>query len=281
LFSAYGFTFVGCTLEADPGVGNITLAGANGTTGGLDAWVNCLIATNAYVSPSVALSNTYVFWQNNNKAITGTSSISFTNVQTIGLTNNDPRLLAATNPVVWFSGWSPTLPNGFNPPTLTPVPNQTINVGVTLNVTNVATDPDVPPQTLTFSLLTGPTNAVVDPGTGVFTWRPLVSQASTINPIAVVVTDNSPINLSATNNFTVTVNALNQANVTSISSSGGQFTLTVTADVGPDYAIQTSTNLVDWQTLFITNSPPSPFSYTDTNPVPVLFYRIKAGPPLP
>ena len=96
-----------------------------------------------------------------------------------------------------------------------------------------------------------------------------------------VVTDNSPLNLSATNNFTVTVNALNQPNVTSVSSSGGQFTLTVTADVGPDYAIQTSTNLIDWQTLFITNSPPSPFSYTDTSSGPVQFYRIKAGPPLP
>ena len=280
-FSAYGFTFVGCTLEADAGVGNITLAGSNGTAGGLDAWVKCLIATNAYVSPSVALSNTYVFWQNNNKDITGTYPISFTNVQTIGITNNDPRLLAATNPVVWFSGWSPSLPAGFNPPTLTPIANQTINVGVSLSLTNVASDPDSPPQTLTFSLLTGPTNASVDSATGVFTWRPLVSQANTVNPIAVVVTDNGPTALSATNNFTVTVNVLNRPSVSSVSSSGGQFTMTFSADVGPDYAIQTSTNLTDWQTLFITNSPPSPFSYTDNSPDPIRFYRLKAGPPLP
>ena len=281
-FSAYGFSFVGCTLEADTGVGNITLAGANGTAGGLDAWVNCKIATNAYVSPSVTLSNTYVFWQNNNKDITGTFGIFYTNVQTIGITNNDPRLLAATNPVTWFSGWSPTLPAGFNPPTLTPIANQTINVGVSLSLTNVATDPDVPPQTLTFSLLTGPTNAAVDPSTGVFTWRPLVSQANTVNPIAVVVIDNGSPVLSATNNFTVTVNVLNQPSVTSVSSSGGQFTMTFSADVGPDYAVQTSTNLTSpWQTLYITNSPPSPFSYTDNSTNPIQFYRLKAGPPLP
>ena len=39
---------------------------------------------------------------------------------------------------------------------MTPVANQTVNVGVTVNIANVATDPDVPPQTLTFSLLAGP-----------------------------------------------------------------------------------------------------------------------------
>ena len=280
-YSAYGFSFVNCTLEADTGVVNITLAGSNGTAGGLDAWVNCLIATNAYTSPSVTLSNTYVFWQNNNKELTGTYVISYTNIQPIGITNNDPRLLAATNPVTWFSGWSPSLPAGFNPPTLAPIPNQTVNVGVSLSLTNVATDPDSPPQTLSFSLLTGPTNAAVDSATGVFTWRPLVSQANTVNPIAVVVTDNSPQNLSATNNFTITVNVLNQPSVTSVSSAAGQITMTFSADVGPDYAIQTSTNLTDWQTLFITNSPPSPFSYTDSSVEPMRFYRLKAGPPLP
>jgi autotransporter-associated beta strand protein len=106
-YSAYGFTFVNCTIEADAGVGSITLAGSNGTAGGLDSWVNCLIDTNAYVTPTVALSNSYVFWQYNNKDITGVKPISFANVQTIGVTNADTRLLAATNIPVWFSGWSP------------------------------------------------------------------------------------------------------------------------------------------------------------------------------
>jgi autotransporter-associated beta strand protein len=108
-FSAYGFSFVGCTFEADSGVTGITMAGSNGTAGGLDSWVNCIIDTNAYVSPSVTLSNTYVFWQNNNKDITGSVSITYTNIQIIGITNSDPRLLSATNPVVWFSGWLPQL----------------------------------------------------------------------------------------------------------------------------------------------------------------------------
>jgi len=33
----------------------------------------------------------------------------------------------------------------------------------------------------------------------------------------------------------------------------------------PDDAVQASKNLLDWNTLFITNSPMMPFSWTDTN----------------
>jgi autotransporter-associated beta strand protein len=106
-YSSNGFSFVSCTLEADPGVTNITLAGSNGTAGGLDSWANCIIDTNAYVGPSTALSNTYVFWQNNNKDISVTYPVALTNIQFIGVTNNDPRLLAATNVPVWFYGWTP------------------------------------------------------------------------------------------------------------------------------------------------------------------------------
>jgi hypothetical protein len=52
--------------------------------------------------------------------------------------------------------------------------------------------------------------------------------------------------------------------------------------VGPDYAVQVSSNLLDWTTAFITNSPAVPFSWTDTNTAtqPVQFYRIEIGPPL-
>ena len=111
-YSAYGFTFVNCTLEADAGVSNISLAGSNGTAGGLDSWANCLIDTNAYGNPQSGLSASYVFWQYNNLDITGTKPVTFSQVQTLGLTNADSRLLAATNIPVWFSGWTPqSVPN--------------------------------------------------------------------------------------------------------------------------------------------------------------------------
>ena len=118
-FSAYGFSFVGCTLEADSGVTTVTLAGSNGTPGGLDSWANCLINTNFYVNPLSSLPpSSYVLWQYNNTFTDGVTSVTFTNLQTIGVTNNDPRLLAATNAPTWFSGWVPQmLPNIISQPT--------------------------------------------------------------------------------------------------------------------------------------------------------------------
>jgi hypothetical protein len=81
------------------------------------------------------MSNSYVFWQNNNLDISGTYAISFTNVQTIGVTNNDPRLLAATNIVTWFYGWTPLMaPNITNQPAgqaVTAGQSATFSVGAT------------------------------------------------------------------------------------------------------------------------------------------------------
>jgi hypothetical protein len=80
----------------------------------------------------------------------------------------------------------------------------------------------------------------------------------------------------------LTVNIPTQPSVTA-AISGGQLALTVAGDVGPDYAVQASTNLVDWQTIFTTNSPATPFNFADpdTSLYSVRFYRIAIGPPLP
>ena len=169
-----------------------------------------------------------------------------------------------------------------SPPTLAPISDTNINAGVTLVVSCVATDTDTPPQTLTFSLPSAPVNATIDTNSGVFTWRPLVTQANTTNLVTIEVSDSGTPGQSATQSFTVTVNPLTQPSVIS-STVGGQLHLTVTGEVGPDYAVQSSTNLAGWQTIFTTNSPPAPFDWTDpdTSTFPVRFYRIVAGPPLP
>jgi hypothetical protein len=171
---------------------------------------------------------------------------------------------------------------GNTAPTLAPVSDQTVNVGVTVNVTNVVTDPDAPAQSLSFTLLAGPGS--VGTGTGVFTWRPDVTFSGTTNGVQVVVTDNGTPNLSATNSFNVIVNPLTAPSVSSYSIAGGQFALSVSGIAGPDYSLQVSSNLFDWDTLLITNSPPPVFTLVDTNnisTIPMRFYRIKTGPPLP
>ncbi|MGH7991907.1 MAG: immunoglobulin domain-containing protein [Limisphaerales bacterium] len=169
-----------------------------------------------------------------------------------------------------------------SPPTLSPIADTNINAGVTLVIDSVATDTNVPPPVLSFSLLTAPANATIDTNSGVFTWRPWVTQANTANPVTVKVSDNGTPSLSATQSFTVTVNPLTQPSVTS-TTVGGQLHLTVAGEVGPDYAVQASTNLAGWQTIFTTNSPPTPFDWTDpnTSTFPVRFYRVVVGPPLP
>ena len=136
---------------------------------------------------------------------------------------------------------------------------------------------------MTYSLPTGPTNATLGASSGIFTWRPLVTQARSTNPVMVVVRDNGSPSLSATQSFNVTVNPLTAPTVAVPIFTGGQVGFSISGQVGPDYAVQASSNLLDWSTLFITNSPAMPFSWADTNAgaSPLLFYRIKSGPPLP
>ena len=176
-----------------------------------------------------------------------------------------------------------SIPPANTAPVLAPIGNQTVNVGQTVAFTASATDTDQPPQTLTFSLLSGISSATLNTNTGAFSWRPAVTNANTTNAFTIKVADNGSPIMSATQSFAVMVNPLTQPTAASIVLNGGQMGFQVSGQTGPDYAIQVSSNLLGWSTLSITNSPAMPFSWTDTNAatLPVKFYRIKVGPPLP
>jgi beta-galactosidase len=173
-------------------------------------------------------------------------------------------------------------------PTLAPIANQTVNVGQTVAITAQANDTDSPPQKLVFYLLGAPANATfsqINNTNAAFGWRPGVASANSLNPVTLKVTDNGLPSLSATQIFTITVNPLTLPQMPSVSWSNGRLTMLVTNSIiGPDYAVQGSSNLTGWSTLFITNSPPTnSFRWTDANALifPAQFYRIKIGPPLP
>jgi hypothetical protein len=88
--------------------------------------------------------------------------------------------------------------------------------------------------------------------------------------------------LSATQSFSVIVNPLTPPQFSSASWSNGHIALQVSGQSGPDYEVETSTNLTQWSSAFDTNSPTLPFVWTDTNyAAPQRFYRIILGPPLP
>jgi hypothetical protein len=165
-------------------------------------------------------------------------------------------------------------------PTLSAVPSRTNNAGILLTITNTASDPDQPWQTLTFSLLNAPAGAIIDTNSGVITWRPAAAQANTVNLFQVKVADNGTPSLSATQSFAVTVPPLATPVLSAAALANGLFTVQINGDYGPDYSIQTSTNLSDWATIFTTNQPALPFNWTDVNSFqqPVQFYRLILGP---
>ena len=172
---------------------------------------------------------------------------------------------------------------GNTAPTLLAISNRTIGAGVTLNITNSATDADVPAQTLTFTLPRAPTNAgltLLNASSAVFSWRPSISQAATTNAIKLKVTDNGTPNLSATQSFYVFVTPVSKPSLAQEQFTNVGFRFNVNGDAGPDYIVQASTNLADWSSLFTTNSPSLPFSWMDaviTN-YPKRFYRVLLGP---
>ena len=101
-----------------------------------------------------------------------TATLSLAPQTPVTVTNASFTYFVPAMSVVTFVG------RGNAPPVIGAVPNQTINAGVTLLVTNTATDSDLPAQTLTF------TAASAFPGrgdaywgaSGVFSWRPHVSR---------------------------------------------------------------------------------------------------------
>jgi hypothetical protein len=78
------------------------------------------------------------------------------------------------------------------------------------------------------------------------------------------------------------VNPLSAPGLSDVFLANGHIGFNISGQSGPDYAVETSTNLMQWSTAFITNSPALPFLWTDTNSIePQQFYRLKLGPPLP
>jgi glucuronoarabinoxylan endo-1,4-beta-xylanase len=184
--------------------------------------------------------------------------------------------------VVTFIGQASLVPTN-RAPVWVPVADRTVNAGVTVLVTNMASDPDEPPQALAFSLLTAPPGASLTPlnqTNTLFAWRPPVSSASTTNPVAIVVADNGQPSLSATNRFTVIVNSLSAPSLSAIALNAQGVSVLADGPAGPDYTLLTSTNLLDWQTVQILLSPTLPAILQDTNHSgdSRRFYRVQLGP---
>lgn len=79
-----------------------------------------------------------------------------------------------------------------------------------------------------------PAGATVS-SSGLFKWRPFISQADTTNAIQIQVTARGSPPLSATNRFNVVVNALTNPVIGPVNLSPGQISMIVNGPQGPDY----------------------------------------------
>lgn len=165
-------------------------------------------------------------------------------------------------------------------PTLAAISNRTILAGNILRITNSATDPDLPPQSLNYSLVAAPVGVSLNATSGVLVWRPAISQGGTSNLLSLRVTDNGTPNLSATQSLWVTVTRPSQPGLNLQTPGPGPFKLFISGDVGPDYTVLGSTNLINWTTVWSTNSPLTPFLFTEPNETNYdqRFYRVILGP---
>jgi hypothetical protein len=166
------------------------------------------------------------------------------------------------------------------PPTLAALSNCLLIAGQTLRVTNVASDANVPPQLLAFQLLQSPPGADLNATNGRLTWRPTIAQSPSAYAFRIAVSDDGSPSLSATQSFTATVNAPILSRLGANLMTTGQFSFQIQGDLGPDYTILASSNLIQWAPLLTTNPAVMPWRFYDTNESGrgLRFYRTQLGP---
>lgn len=155
--------------------------------------------------------------------------------------------------------------------------------GQTLVYSNTAVDPFDSSETVTWSVAGNPAGVAIDPATGVLTWRPTIAQSDATYSFSIMATGSGPASLSATQYVLVTVSPPATPAITSAALVNGRFSFSINGDAGPDYYIDSTTNLESqsWSPLFTNPGPVSlPFVWTDTVPQNTLerFFRIRLGP---
>ena len=166
-----------------------------------------------------------------------------------------------------------------SPPVLAPIGNQAVHPGMTVVITNSATDPDSA-QSLSYSLDPGaPPAASIGSANGIFSWAPDSTYANTTNGITVRVMDNGAPPLSDAQTFDVAVVPLVFEPVIL---SNNVLTLSWSSISGLTYRVQYTTNLSgsNWTTLppDVTATGDTASTTDTTQPDMQRFYRVFVVP---
>jgi Stage II sporulation protein/Putative Ig domain len=160
-------------------------------------------------------------------------------------------------------------------PVLANVTNRSIHAGMTLTVTNSATDADLPANLLSFSLDAGaPAGAAINSTNGILRWTSSDADAGNNVSIAIRVTDNGVPPLGDVKTFNV--NVIPRPSV-SPTLAGGNLNLSWPAIPGTFYLVQYKTNLSDASWINLVPSvvaSSSTASKTDLLNSTQRFYRI-------
>jgi O-glycosyl hydrolase len=185
-----------------------------------------------------------------------------------------------TNAPGYFSGgewqWSEPDPSTF-------ATNFNVLAGNVLTVTNFASDPDLPAQTLNWSLLSAPAGANINATNGILSWRPAIAQSPSTNFVTVQVSDNGTPVMSASQTLNVVIQEPPSPQFGTTVVSNEVLFLPVSGDSGPDYVLETTTNLADntsWTPLATNLSASPPFLWSDpiTSAYREKFYRVRLAP---
>jgi subtilisin-like proprotein convertase family protein len=160
-------------------------------------------------------------------------------------------------------------------PVLTVASNQTIHAGMTLVLTNSATDSDLPTNLLSFSFVGTPVaGASLDATNGVFSWTPDVTQIGT-NLFTLKVSDNGTPALSDQKSFSVIVLSTPLLSITTDSAT--EVVVSWLSIPGQSYTLQVKTNLTDgWSTLTNRVAESSLSQITNQLSDTAQFYRLQA-----
>jgi hypothetical protein len=166
-----------------------------------------------------------------------------------------------------------------HPPAIDEPADASAQLGRLMTVTVTATDPDIPANTLTFSLDQAPSGMTIDGSTGVISWTPLQEHVGS-HSITVRVTDDGSPPLSDTAVFRVMVTGEGSSLAISRLSGNGLGQISITGDIGLDYELQVSTDLLDWTRLIEFRLVESPHIFIDpaTATQSTRFYRLRLIP---
>lgn len=115
---------------------------------------------------------------------------------------------------------------------------------------------------------------------GIFLWCPTIADINSTNLVTLKVTDDGRPARNATQSFAVVVHPPTRPLLVGRGSTNGGWIMDVWGRFGMAYAIEASTNLLDWTTLYTTNMPALTFAWADTNNgnFRSRFYRVRLNP---